>query len=741
MTKPIAGASTGINPILLQAANEAAATKDDLRAFISGNDLKVLAEKDMARGGFWPKDERLPIGIPDLFMRKALGLSPQAVLMALSENGIEKLDGQRVEVFHDPLAPNDKVPGGRGKNFVRVFTPNPIGTSDFDGNPASNVNLPGKWLEISPKTPVVKAPVDSNAPHKSIGERAADGVGRLSSDPRSSHLKAILGDVVQLRAADGNATDPKEIAKQIMLANAPGAKNGPSKLKVTSYKLAAASLGDDDKTKDGQIDWAKPGVKEKVAGRAGMFEMGMLGNAVRTLDPNYKDLNQIATAVTLAVNASDQATPGKPTAISNPAFKSELAGLVGGKFVATEAPELIGNGRNEDALKTRLDVIKGAKSDINYAMWKFYPDSVGKQTTDELSAAAKRGVKVNVIVDGNVSSRDAGETAMLQKMRDAGVNVVEARDPTPANAMNGMHAKMILADCSAEAIAKGLTPTRLATDRNDGEQYLNNIGDPNSGAKGWSGNDMVFKGAGAAEGMRAFTNLFNQWAPAGQKVSETSVPTAADLAKAQAGRPTEGEVLSITDVPGPNNKQNISRAIEKLTNSLQAGEKLEINQAYFMGLPGIEKAITAAMKRGVNVEIITNSAESCDVPGISIGTNAVLERLNNEARALATAPRGPQDPKPGTLAMNAYVGKQTLHDKMIGFGDRAVMRMSWNQHGRSQELESEDADIIFSQKAAAAAAANFAKVKEHTVAIKAPALTPEERSAAEALRGLAMDLM
>lgn len=114
-------------------------------------------------------------------------------------------------------------------------------------------------------------------------------------------------------------------------------------------------------------------------------------------------------------------------------------------------------------------------------------------------------------------------------------------------------------------------------------------------------------------------------------------------------------------MPGSNNQQKISKAIEKLLNSMRAGQTVKIDQAYFMGLPGIEKALTAAMERGVNLDVIYNSAESCDVPGISIGTNAILERLNNASKSMRT-----HDGKAGKLTMNEYVGKQTLHDKMMG---------------------------------------------------------------------------
>ncbi len=734
------GAPAGLNVNLARAAYDAAETKKELGVFLTANELKVLSEADMSRNGAYPKAERLPIIIPDFFLKKSMGISPAAVLAALSEKGIAPAGDEKVEVQKDIIT---------GKSYVRVYTPPGFNDVKPGGEPVLPNEVPGRWVEITPRSPEEVAGILAkraaasgvDAPKLSAGEKLGAAAARLSGDPRMSHVKQMLGKTIALQTADGKPTDPNDLWRQVLQASAVPAPDKHAKAgdpaPVSRLSQLAWSLAGAFSSKNGQLDWAK------TQARATLIEQGMLAEAARHIDPatmkvnpNYKSLEAIAGEVSAAVKAS-HANPSKPTQIGAPNFRSELEALTGGKFVPTEAPQLIGNGRNEDALKFRLDTLNGTKSgdDINYAMWKFYPDAVGTQTTDALAEAAKRGVKVNVVVDGNVASRDPGEQALLQKMKDAGVNVVESFDPE--NPMNGMHAKMILVNCSKEAIAAGKTPIRLATDRNDGTQYLMNpkSDDPSNNNFGWSGSDMVFKGAGAAAGMGAFANLYNAAAARQGKptIAAGSIPTERDLAGIAPAR-ANTQVLSISDVAGPKNPQAISKAIEKLTDGVPAGQTISIDQAYFMGLPGVEAALKRAIERGVNLEIVTNSSESCDVPGISTGTTAVFERLSNAAKAAGIYGGG-------KLSLNEYAGKQTLHDKMMVFGDQATMRMSWNQHGRSQELECEDADVIFGKATADAARANIAKVIAHSRPVTAPTLTDEERQATTLLRGLSMELM
>ena len=222
MTTSIAGASTGINPVLLQASNEAAKAKAGLHTFIIGNDLKVLAAPDLVGDSYYPKAEVFPIPVPDFLLKRTLGLNATELMTALGALGFQALEGKRVEVKYDPFALNPNVPGGRGVTFVRVYTPNPPGTTNGSGEPTSDVEVPSKWLKISPKTPVAKAPVDTNAGgHKRpIAERVGEAAGKISNDPRMGQLNQIIGQAISLRTSDGQPTDVKTLMNQVKEAQA-----------------------------------------------------------------------------------------------------------------------------------------------------------------------------------------------------------------------------------------------------------------------------------------------------------------------------------------------------------------------------------------------------------------------------------------------------------------------------------------------------------------------------------------
>lgn len=713
-------APSTINPLLVKAAQDAATAKSEIRKFITGNNLKILStENDLSRWnerqGHYPNSMDVPVPVFDMFLRATVGISPDALVTALASMGITKLEGQQVEVSHNLI---DK------KNFVRVFTPG--ATPEEQGTAPKS-----KWLEITPKKPESKAPQDTNAPPVPMTARVTTAVSNLSNDPRLGQLKAIIQNYINIKAPQGSRRlDPQVLWQRITAAATETHDGQPSKLTQMSWALGGAMA-----SKDGEVDW------KKAEARAKQIETGIRAEAKRhvnldgTINTDYKSLAKIAEEVTSRVEASN-GTPGQPTSISSSKFIPEMERLTGGKFYATKPPELIGNGENNKALERRLEAVAGAKTDIYYPMWKIYPDDAGKQTVDALIAAAKRGVKVNLVVDGTVASRDEGEQALLAQMAQAGVTVLPWHDEK--NVLHGMHAKAILVDCTAEAKAaagKNWNPIRIATDRNDGTQYLFDIRDENDPQYGWSGLDMIFKGSGAVAGLEAVRNIYNDEAKRSQKpeIAATSViPPEAVAGEAGA---TE-KVLSISDLPGKDNIQRVSMAIEKLTNGLGKGKTLKIAQAYFLQLPGIERTIVRAIRRGVNVQILTNSAESCDVPGINASTRAILQRIQAEATDVHA--RGL-----GKLSMFEYRGKQTLHDKFIVFGDEAVMRMSFNQHGRSQQLEAEDGDVVLGKETAQAAGRNFDAIVNNPRKVNrvlSPTLSQEEEDILPILHGIVGDM-
>jgi phosphatidylserine/phosphatidylglycerophosphate/cardiolipin synthase-like enzyme len=724
----------GLNLTLIKAAENSASTKFEIQNFAATHKVRVLTNDELfkptgspsdsslwpAQAASWPKEMGLPLPVPNGLQRAFYGLSEKSIRAFLAEVGVASVKDKNIQVSYDVFGPHDQ-----GEFFVKITNKNE--------QVAPGAEPTAKWIQISAKEDKrLERPVDTMAPPKTkpkFTEAAPAMVRAAATDPRMGRIKEMVKMVTPLTDAQGAPISEDILWDNVIKASKPDKEGEPSRLDEAAYGIAGAIF-----SKNGQVNW------EKAAPKAEMIKGALLAEAYRRKKDD--SLKQIAEKVDAAVGK-------KYTPIGNANFQTELEALTGAKFVGTEAPTMIGNGENQKAHDARIELIKNAKHDISYAMWKFYGDEAGTRTADALIAAKQKNpdLQVNVVVDGNVLSRDEKSQALVAKMRAAGVQVVPYFDPE--NPLYGMHGKMIMADTSTEAIAKGYTPVRLASDRNDGDEYLQDVkaNDPNNPNFGWSGTDTKFTGSGAAAGMAAFAKVFNtsidlsrayaqakgETPPPFTKIADASIPKTDNPIFTKAAG-SDHRVMSLVDLPGKGNNQTISRAMQKLIDGMGPGETISIDQAYFMRVPGIQRALETALARGVNLTIITNSAESCDVPGVSIGTKLIFEQLQNAAKDSAGG-------KKGTLSLREYQGKQTLHDKMMIFGDKCFMRMSFNQHGRSQTVETEDADVIFGEKATAEAQKNFNEVFAKTKEADGFIASEDERGIAAILGPLANPLM
>ncbi len=73
------------------------------------------------------------------------------------------------------------------------------------------------------------------------------------------------------------------------------------------------------------------------------------------------------------------------------------------------------------AYPAMLQAIAGARREVFLEVYRFSPEGVGARFVEELSAAARRGVRVEVVLDGLGSAPDAGEVAA--DLEDAGCDV------------------------------------------------------------------------------------------------------------------------------------------------------------------------------------------------------------------------------------------------------------------------------------------------------------------------------
>ena len=85
--------------------------------------------------------------------------------------------------------------------------------------------------------------------------------------------------------------------------------------------------------------------------------------------------------------------------------------------ISAQGQDLVFYPAGKDRLERLLALIAGARESVRLCFYIFSEDSVGTKVRDALVGAARRGVKVTLIIDGFGAS--AGEV-FLQPLRDAG---------------------------------------------------------------------------------------------------------------------------------------------------------------------------------------------------------------------------------------------------------------------------------------------------------------------------------
>lgn len=392
-----------------------------------------------------------------------------------------------------------------------------------------------------------------------------------------------------------------------------------------------------------------------VAQLAGMIdaELGARGMTPDTVGTTYQTWDDLAAENLAAVRNTDIAPggPGEPSRLRNPAFIKELEALQGASFTDNNVTEPLIDGPASFAAREKL--IEGATDSIHMMSWAFYDDVTGMDTADKLIAKHNEGVDVRIIVDGQVAARPHHHHA-LDKMEAAGIDVVRWRDAE--RPYDGQHRKLMVVD-GETAIAGGM---------NVGDMY-SHMGEVD-GQK-WRDTDVKMQGGAVADAEALFAGLWNAQAEAGAdvgKIGDDVLQKAADFAQTVQG---EGKAAVVDHVPGPDGDAHILQATLKAIEG--ATEKVDIENAYFISTPDIKDALLSALERGVQVRILTNSADSVDEP-------------------IVTAPILGSLPELADAGAEIYLKKgDTLHSKFMVVDDAFVSVGSYNLHPRSQRYEGE----------------------------------------------------
>ena len=374
---------------------------------------------------------------------------------------------------------------------------------------------------------------------------------------------------------------------------------------------------------------------------------------------------------------------GQPSLLNEDGYRKEMAALLskpfGFQWSAGNQVELLVNGRASFA--KRKELIEKAQESIYMFSWAFYDDGTGWDFADWLINAKLRrlcaggDLDIKIVVDGNVAKRPGYHDVLrylekypaFTKSPIEIVRIHDKRDP-----YFGMHRKVMIVD-REQMVMGGM---------NVGNKYSHLY--PDRGGH-WRDTDVYVRGPVVNQAQMTFVDEWNE-----QKGHQEMTY------RAFAYEAPPGNSISMIVDHQPLRDDNIYIASVKAFYG--ATQTIDIENAYFMADPVIEKAISDALKRGVRVRILSNSKESIDEPTITTPILKSLARLKGEGAEVYTK--------------KVYGDSTTLHSKLLIVDGVFSWVGSHNFHPRSYRYEREVVLASFDEKLAG----QFEEVFERDIA-------------------------
>lgn len=364
------------------------------------------------------------------------------------------------------------------------------------------------------------------------------------------------------------------------------------------------------------------------------------------------------------------------TKISDANFMRELFDAANAKFYTTQKTQLLVDGPASFSLRDAK--MKEAKKTINMMTWAVIDDKTGQELADLLIAKAKEGVKVRLIVDGQVSYRPH-YSIEVKRMEENGVQVIRWINPTAA--FMGQHRKLLTID-DKFAIVGGMNP---------GDTYSHKAGE---GKNLWRDTDVAFEGAAAEKSQSLFASIWNK------QISSRKLKLAKiTIVNRFVGTGNDGKAMIIEHQPtSAGDQHNILLVIMK---SIRGAEKtVDIENAYVITFPSLTLEIKAAIARGVKVRVLTNSTDSVDEKVVALPIVRSAKKLMNAGAEVYL--------KTGS----------TLHSKFMIVDQRLFLIGSYNLHPRSEKMEGETIALFDNEKLAQEATKAFEADIQSDKAIK-----------------------
>jgi cardiolipin synthase len=276
-------------------------------------------------------------------------------------------------------------------------------------------------------------------------------------------------------------------------------------------------------------------------------------------------------------------------AVGDGALRDSLAGGLD----PTDQLELIAGGAA--GFERREALYAGARRSIDIASYYLQSDDTGRATVGALTVCVQRGVRVRLLVDRFMTFKKTQEVPglpeLLAQAQAAGIELRQWHDlqrPYDSN-----HRKMIVvdgADAGRVAVVGG---------RNFADHYRGDA---------WRDVDLVLQGPSVAPLAALFEAVWAGAAPGGA-----------------GGDPAHPNPPWLDHVPADILGDPMMRFMLAAIGT--ASDRVEIELAYFVAHDPLCDVLVRASRRGVRVRLLTNSAESNDLPFATWTTGEGVRRL------------------------------------------------------------------------------------------------------------------
>jgi putative cardiolipin synthase len=337
---------------------------------------------------------------------------------------------------------------------------------------------------------------------------------------------------------------------------------------------------------------------------------------------------------------------------------------------------------DEDALQSRVDLIQQAKEELLICYFIFEDDKTSMQFLSLLRQAARRGVKVRMIIDAYFNNIPKN---ILKHMSEEGVeikNYAPFNLLRPRHLLRRMHNKILVADND-----KLITGGRNIQDAYYGlEKESHNYFD----------RDVLVSGKSANTSREYFNELWVQKFVKFPKLKKISIDqtlegltTIDEALLSLEGHPfvklnthntwnTKKTDMTVEFIHDPIKKKRGGNVYPYLLNLINTAKKsIFIDTPYLVMPRRVVKAFRDARARGVSIRIMTNSLASTDA---IFSQSAYINSKKNLYKM--------------GVEVWEYLQYKSMHMKSFVFDDNIAIIGSYNFNGRSAKKDTEVIAVV-----------------------------------------------